>query len=119
MSKGTMTGPGTATVSDSERLLFGGELAYDIGWDRHEGAWLKLGLWTMAKQLPRLVGTGLRLARLADARALRVVLASEAGRGVAQAVGLVAVNRVSGTSSPAAAPTSASRRRCPPSRSWP
>ncbi|RKT08312.1 ATP-binding cassette subfamily B protein [Streptomyces sp. 3211.6] len=96
MSKGTMTGPGTATVSDSERLLFGGELAYDIGWDRHEGAWLKLGLWTMAKQLPRLVGTGLRLARLADARALRVVLASEAGRGVAQAVGLVAVNRVLG-----------------------
>ncbi|WP_121017794.1 ABC transporter ATP-binding protein [Streptomyces sp. 3211.6] len=91
-----MTGPGTATVSDSERLLFGGELAYDIGWDRHEGAWLKLGLWTMAKQLPRLVGTGLRLARLADARALRVVLASEAGRGVAQAVGLVAVNRVLG-----------------------
>ncbi|WP_443069104.1 ABC transporter ATP-binding protein [Streptomyces sp. NBC_01278] len=96
MSKDTKTGSGTAGVSDSERLLFGGELAYDIGWDRHEGAWLKLGLWTMAKELPRLVGTGLRLAHLADARALRVVLASEAGRGIAQAVGLVAVNSVLG-----------------------
>lgn len=76
MSGDNKTGAGTAGVSDSERLLFGGELAYDIGWDRHEGAWLKLGLWTMAKELPRLVGTGLRLAHLADARALCVVLAA-------------------------------------------
>nr|WSW49911.1 ABC transporter ATP-binding protein/permease [Streptomyces sp. NBC_01001] len=85
-----------ATVSDSERLLFGGELAYDIGWDRHEGAWLKLGLWTMAKALPRMVATGLELAHLADARALRVVLGAEVGRGITQAVGLVAVNAVLG-----------------------
>ncbi|MFB7467681.1 ATP-binding cassette domain-containing protein [Streptomyces sp. NPDC056224] len=48
----------------------------------------------MAKELPRLAGTGLRLANLADARALRTVLGSEAGRGIAQAVGLVAVNSV-------------------------
>ncbi|MFD3556843.1 ATP-binding cassette domain-containing protein [Streptomyces goshikiensis] len=85
-----------ATVSDSERLLFGGELAYDIGWDRHEGAWLKLGLWTMAKALPRMVATGLNLAHLADARALRVVLGAEVGRGITQAIGLVAVNAVLG-----------------------
>ncbi|WP_406511078.1 ABC transporter ATP-binding protein/permease [Streptomyces sp. NBC_00161] len=85
-----------ATVSDSERLLFGGELAYDIGWDRHEGAWLKLGLWTMAKALPRMVATGLKLAHLADARALRVVLGAEVGRGITQTVGLVAVNGVLG-----------------------
>ncbi|WP_405790401.1 ABC transporter ATP-binding protein [Streptomyces sp. NBC_01367] len=96
MSKDSTTGYGTTGVSESERLLFGGELAYDIGWDRHEGAWLKLGLWTMARELPRLVGTGLRLAHLADAGALRVVLASEAGRGISQAVGLVAVNSVLG-----------------------
>ncbi|MFE2131121.1 hypothetical protein [Streptomyces amritsarensis] len=96
MSKDSASGSGAAGVSDSERLLFGGELAYDIGWDQHEGAWLGLGLWTMARRLPRLAGTGLRLAHLADARALRVVLASEAGRGVAQAVGLVAVNSVLG-----------------------
>ncbi|WP_411757362.1 ATP-binding cassette domain-containing protein [Streptomyces venezuelae] len=96
MSQDPTAGSGTAGVSESERLLFGGELAYDIGWDQHEGAWLKLGLWTMARQLPRLVGTGVRLANLADARALRVVLASEAGRGIVQAVGLVAVNSVLG-----------------------
>ncbi|MFF4448229.1 ATP-binding cassette domain-containing protein [Streptomyces sp. NPDC001502] len=94
MSKDSTAGSGAARVSESERLLFGGELAYDIGWDRHEGAWLKLGLWTMAKELPRLAGTGLRLANLADARALRIVLVSEGGRGIAQAVGLVAVNSV-------------------------
>ncbi|MFF8264277.1 hypothetical protein [Streptomyces virginiae] len=85
-----------SAVSDSERLLFGGELAYDVGWDQHEGAWLKLGLWTMAKGLPRMVGTGLRLSHLADARALRVVLGAEVGRGVVQAIGLVAVNAVLG-----------------------
>lgn len=97
-----MTGPeesekeAAASVSDSERLLFGGELAYDIGWDRHEGVWLKLGLWTMAKALPRMVATGLNLARLADARALRLMLGAEIGRGITQAVGLVAVNAVLG-----------------------
>ncbi|MFJ3876999.1 ABC transporter ATP-binding protein [Streptomyces sp. NPDC090077] len=96
MSRNPTDGSGTAGVSDSERLLFGGELAYDIGWERHEGAWLKLGLWAMARELPRLVGTGLRLARLADARALRVVLAAESARGIVQAVGLVAVNGVLG-----------------------
>ncbi|MFE9801619.1 ABC transporter ATP-binding protein [Streptomyces goshikiensis] len=83
-------------VSDSERLLFGGELAYDVGWDQHEGAWLKLGLWTMAKALPSMAATGLKLAHLADARALRVVLGAEVGRGITQAVGLVAVNSVLG-----------------------
>ncbi|MER5484280.1 ABC transporter ATP-binding protein [Streptomyces sp. NPDC002812] len=86
----------SSAVSESERLLFGGELAYDVGWERHEGAWLKLGLVTMAKALPRMIGTGLKLAHLADARALRVVLGAEVGRGVAQAVGLVAVNGVLG-----------------------
>ncbi|MFB6615001.1 ATP-binding cassette domain-containing protein [Streptomyces sp. NPDC085524] len=94
MTKDGKTGSGTAGVSESERLLFGGELAYDIGWEQHEGAWLKLGLWAMAKELPRLAGTGLRLASLADARALHIVLGSEAVRGVSQAVGLIAVNSV-------------------------
>ncbi len=88
--------PISSPVSDSERLLFGGELAYDVGWDQHEGAWLKLSLWTMAKGLPTMVATGLRLARLADARALRVVLGAEVGRGIAQAAGLVAVNAALG-----------------------
>ncbi|MFI5980054.1 ATP-binding cassette domain-containing protein [Streptomyces sp. NPDC051555] len=50
----------------------------------------------MAKGLPRMVGMGVRLAHLADARALRVVLGAEFGRGVTQAIGLVAVNSVLG-----------------------
>ncbi|WP_093796988.1 ABC transporter ATP-binding protein [Streptomyces sp. Wb2n-11] len=83
-------------VSQSERLLFGGELAYDIGWSRHQGAWLALDLWAMARTLPKLVGVAVRLAHQADARALRVVWLAELGRGIAQAVGLVAVNSVLG-----------------------
>ncbi|MFJ8696153.1 ABC transporter ATP-binding protein [Streptomyces roseolilacinus] len=83
-------------VSESELLLFGGELAYDIGCSRHQGAWLSLDLLSMARTLPKLVGTAVGLARQADARALRTVWVAELGRGVAQAVGLVAVNRVLG-----------------------
>ncbi len=83
-------------VSQSERLLFGGELAYDIGWSRHQGAWLALDLWAMARTLPKLVGVAVRLAHQADARALRIVWLAELGRGIAQAVGLVAVNSVLG-----------------------
>ncbi|WP_424216596.1 hypothetical protein ACN20G_31205 (plasmid) [Streptomyces sp. BI20] len=83
-------------VSDSERLLFGGELTYDTGWAEHEGAWVRLGLWEMAKGMPRLVGTALRLSREADARALRIMLGAEIGRGITQAIGLVAVNAVLG-----------------------
>jgi ATP-binding cassette, subfamily B, bacterial len=83
-------------VSESERLLFGGELAYDIGWNRHQGAWLALDLWAMARTLPNLVAIAVRLAHQADARALRTVWVSELGRGIAQAVALVAVNSVLG-----------------------
>ncbi|WP_344630107.1 ABC transporter ATP-binding protein [Streptomyces glaucosporus] len=50
----------------------------------------------MARMLPKLVGTAVRLAHQADARALRTVWLSELGRGIAQAVGLVAVNTVLG-----------------------
>ncbi|MGX1887631.1 ATP-binding cassette domain-containing protein [Streptomyces sp. NPDC055287] len=97
-----MSGEGAAKaeseqeVSQSERLLFGGELAYDIGWNRHQGAWLALDLWAMARTLPKLVGIAVRLAHQADARALRIVWIAELGRGIAQAVGLVAVNSVLG-----------------------
>ncbi|WP_206310677.1 ABC transporter ATP-binding protein [Streptomyces sp. A1547] len=96
MSKTASGDSGESAVSESERLLFGGELAYDVGWEAHEGAWLKLGLWTMARGLPRMVMAGLKLAHLADARALRLVLGAEIGRGITQAIGLVAVNGVLG-----------------------
>ncbi|MFF8812226.1 ATP-binding cassette domain-containing protein [Streptomyces pactum] len=90
------TGPGSDRASSrpsgSEQLLFGGELAYDQGWSQHHGAWLRLGLRSMAAAIPRQVGIAVRLAHRADRRALYTVAAGEFGRGVTQAVSLVAVN---------------------------
>ncbi|GHB30343.1 multidrug ABC transporter permease [Streptomyces viridiviolaceus] len=83
-------------VSESERLLFGGPLRYDMGWNQHADAFLELGFRAMVTRLPSLLASSLRLARQADARAARTVLAAEAGRGVAQAVSLLAVNSVLG-----------------------
>jgi ATP-binding cassette subfamily B protein len=85
---------GRTEVSESERLLFGGPLRYDMGWNQHSDAFLELGFRAMITRLPSLLGVGLTLAWQADRRAARVVLASEAGRGVAQAVSLLAVNSV-------------------------
>ncbi|MBT2382462.1 ABC transporter ATP-binding protein [Streptomyces sp. ISL-11] len=86
--------PIDAEGSESERLLFGGPLLYDNGWAKHETAYFDMSLWAMAKTLPRLVRSTVRLAWRADRRALRIVGASELARGVGQAVGLVAVNSV-------------------------
>ena len=96
MSEKTASAQAPQTVSDSERLLFGGELAYDVGWNRHQGSWLSLDLWAMARSLPKLVGIAVRLAHAADRRALRSVWISELGRGITQAVALVTVNSVLG-----------------------
>ncbi|MGX4690539.1 ABC transporter ATP-binding protein [Streptomyces sp. JNUCC 63] len=65
-----------------------------MGWNHHHGSFLELDLRTMIVRMPRLIGSTVRLARRADRRALFQVAAAEAGGGVAQAVGLVAVNRV-------------------------
>ncbi|MFF5102375.1 ABC transporter ATP-binding protein [Streptomyces sp. NPDC000134] len=83
-------------VSESERLLFGGPLRYDMGWNQHAEAFLELNFRALLTRLPALLAAGLRLARQADPRAARTVLASEAARGVAQAVSLLAVNGVLG-----------------------
>lgn len=83
-------------VSESERLLFGGPLRYDMGWNQHRDAFLELNFRAMIIRLPSLLSTSLRLARQADPRAARIVLAAEAGRGVTQAVSLLAVNSVLG-----------------------
>jgi ATP-binding cassette subfamily B protein len=48
----------------------------------------------MLRAMPSLIATTVRLARRADAAALRLVAGAEIGRGIAQAVGLVAVNAV-------------------------
>ncbi len=81
-------------VSESERLLFGGPLRYDMGWNQHADAFLELNFRAMITRLPSLLASSLRLARQADRGAARIVLAAEAGRGVAQAVSLLAVNTV-------------------------
>ncbi|MGW1073394.1 ABC transporter ATP-binding protein [Streptomyces sp. NPDC002537] len=80
--------------SPSERLLFGGPLLHDAGWDRHGSAYLEMSLWAMALRLPRLIASTVRLAWLADRRALRTVGIAETVQGVSQALGLVAVNSV-------------------------
>ncbi|KQV93145.1 ABC transporter ATP-binding protein [Streptomyces sp. Root369] len=83
-------------VSESERLLFGGPLRYDTGWNSHSDAFLELGFRAMVARLPSLLSASLRLAWQADRRAARTVLAAEVTRGLTQAVSLLAVNSVLG-----------------------
>ncbi|MGO4425279.1 ABC transporter ATP-binding protein, partial [Streptomyces sp. MCAF7] len=82
----------TEETSESEQLLFGGRLRYDMGFSRYDDAYLHLSLWAMARRLPRLVGSTVRLAWAADRRALQTVAAAELGQGIGQAFSLVAVN---------------------------
>lgn len=89
-------GTGQPEVSESERLLFGGALRYDMGWNQHANAFLELNFRAMLTRLPALLASSFRLARQADPAAARTVLAAEAARGLAQAVGLLAVNSVLG-----------------------
>ncbi|MEU6849767.1 ABC transporter ATP-binding protein [Actinacidiphila alni] len=81
-------------VSDAEQELFGGPLRYDMGWSHHEHAGLDLTMMSALRSMPSLVGATLRIAWLADRRALIAVAVSEVGQGVAAAVGLLAVNAV-------------------------
>ncbi|WP_107055809.1 ABC transporter ATP-binding protein [Streptomyces griseus] len=67
-----------------------------MGWNQHADAFLELNFRAMITRLPSLLASSFRLARQADPRAARVVLAAEAGRGVAQAVSLLAVNSALG-----------------------
>ncbi|MFE1884735.1 ABC transporter ATP-binding protein [Streptomyces diastatochromogenes] len=87
---------GGPEVSGSERLLFGGPLRYDMGWNEHADAFLELSFRAMMVRLPGMLASSLRLARQADPRAARIVLAAEVGRGAAQAVSLLAVNSALG-----------------------
>ncbi|MFJ8196165.1 ABC transporter ATP-binding protein [Streptomyces sp. NPDC096152] len=67
-----------------------------MGWNQHRDAFLELNLRGVVTRLPGLLASSFRLARQADRRAARTVLAAEAGRGAAQAVSLLAVNSVLG-----------------------
>lgn len=85
---------GAPEPSESEVLLFGGPLRYDMGWSQHQGAFLELNFRAMLRRLPSMLTVCFRLAWQADRRAARTVLAAEIGRGLAQAVSLLAVNAV-------------------------
>lgn len=87
---------GEPEVPESEQLLFGGPLRYDLGWNQHRDAFLELSFRAMVIRLPGLLASSFRLAWQADRRAARIVLAAEAGRGAVQAVSLLAVNSVLG-----------------------
>ncbi|MFI9723605.1 ABC transporter ATP-binding protein [Streptomyces sp. NPDC052396] len=91
---GGTDGPDGASPSESEQLLFGGPLRYDMGWSQHEEAYLELTLRAVLRRLPRLLASGFRLAWRADPRAARLLVAANTGRGLAQAASLLAVNRV-------------------------
>ncbi|MDX2599339.1 ABC transporter ATP-binding protein [Streptomyces caniscabiei] len=81
-------------TSESETLLFGGPLRYDMGWSQHADAFLELNFRAMVRRLPSLLASSFRLAWQADRRAARTVLAAETGRGLAQAVSLLAMNTI-------------------------
>lgn len=87
---------GKPETSESELLLFGGPLRYDMGWSQHANAFLELNFRAMVRRLPSLLASSFRLAWQADRRAARTVLAAETGRGLAQAVSLLAVNTILG-----------------------
>ncbi|MFD2683489.1 ABC transporter ATP-binding protein [Streptomyces phyllanthi] len=65
-----------------------------MGWSQHADAFLELNFRAMVRRLPSLLASSFRLAWQADRRAARTVLAAEVGQGMAQAVGLLAVNTV-------------------------
>lgn len=88
--------PEKPDVSESEQLLFGGPLRYDTGWNSHSDAFLELNFRAMVTRLPSLLTASFRLAWQADRGAARTVLAAEVGRGLTQAVSLLAVNSVLG-----------------------
>ncbi|MFC8674535.1 ABC transporter ATP-binding protein [Streptomyces griseorubiginosus] len=67
-----------------------------MGWNSHSDAFLELGFRSMVVRLPVLLSASMRLAWQADRQATRTVLAAEVGRGLAQAVSLLAVNSVLG-----------------------
>ncbi|MFK4104835.1 ABC transporter ATP-binding protein [Streptomyces sp. NPDC019531] len=67
-----------------------------MGWNSHSDAFLELGFRAMVVRLPSLLSGSFRLAWQADRQAARIVLVAEVGRGLMQAVSLLAVNSVLG-----------------------
>ncbi|MFB8201900.1 ABC transporter ATP-binding protein [Kitasatospora purpeofusca] len=81
------------SVSASEQFLFGGRLRYDYSFASHEQTMLRISFIAVARQIPGLLRTALRLGWQADRTALTAVAAAEIGRALAAAFGLLATNR--------------------------
>ncbi|MFE7663745.1 ABC transporter ATP-binding protein [Streptomyces celluloflavus] len=84
--------PRPLPVSQTEKLLFGGALRYDLPFTRHERPLLRMGFWAMARQFPAMAAVVGRAAWQVDPRALLTLLGAELGQGLTRAFGLVATN---------------------------
>ncbi|MFE5735796.1 ABC transporter ATP-binding protein [Streptomyces celluloflavus] len=84
--------PRPLPVSQTEELLFGGALRYDLPFTRHERPLLRMGFWAMARQFPAMAAVVGRAAWQVDPRALLTLLGVELGQGLTRAFGLVATN---------------------------
>ncbi|NEA53555.1 ABC transporter ATP-binding protein [Streptomyces sp. SID13666] len=80
-------------VSASEQLLFGGALRWEKTYVGHGQPLLRLSFWSMARQLPQLIGTVARAGWQEDRRALLALLAAELGQGLTRVFLLVATNQ--------------------------
>ncbi|MFI1383350.1 ABC transporter ATP-binding protein [Embleya sp. NPDC020886] len=80
-------------VSESEQLLFGGALRYDLSFTEHEQPLLRVSFWAMARQLPSMVAVVTRAAWTVDRPAVLALLVAEIGQGLAAGLGLLATNR--------------------------
>ncbi|WP_424641409.1 ABC transporter ATP-binding protein [Embleya sp. AB8] len=80
-------------MSESEQMLFGGALRYDLSFTRHEQPLLRMSFWAMARQLPRMVATVTRAAWSVDRAAVLALIGAEIGQGLAAGMGLLATNR--------------------------
>ncbi|MGW6286292.1 hypothetical protein [Streptomyces sp. NPDC055107] len=109
--------PAPTAPSASEELLFGGELAYDM-FGKRGGAFLKLGPWRMARQFPQLIAIGVRLAHMADPPGYARSGWPSWGAGSPRRSAWSRSTACWATSSPAGAPTSDCRARCPPWRGF-
>ncbi|SEH01163.1 ATP-binding cassette, subfamily B [Nonomuraea solani] len=85
------TGHAPSEVRDP---LFGSGIRASMGRLKHEGAGVRTGFLSMARELPGLVAVTVRLARRAAPRDLLVVLVAELLSGVATVVTLMATYRV-------------------------
>ena len=89
---GRHTVGGTSAPDRDE--LFGRGIHLNHGQVRHEGAGLRAGFRTMARELPALIAVTVRLARRAAPRSLVAVLVAELFAGVATAVTVLATYRI-------------------------